>query len=102
MPDFQKIGNKNEIENGAMKSFTVAGKQIAVANIEGQYFAIDEICSHAHCSLADGFVDGQTVICPCHGSTFDLTNGRVMSLPAIVDVASYQVKVEGDDILVQV
>jgi|SRR3989344_649326 len=102
MSDFQKIGNKNEIENGSMKTFTVNGKQIAIANIDDQFFAIDDVCSHAECSLGEGFLDGNTVICPCHGSTFDVSNGKVLSLPATQNVGSYPVKVEGDDILVQV
>jgi nitrite reductase/ring-hydroxylating ferredoxin subunit len=102
MSDFQKIGTKNEIENGSMKTFTVGGRKIAVAHIDGEFFAIDDTCSHAQCSLGDGFLDGHTVICPCHGSTFDVANGKVLTLPATQNVFSYQLRVEGDDILIQV
>lgn len=101
MSDFQKIASKNEIENGSMKTFEVNGKKVAIANMDGQFFAIDDTCSHAQCSLGEGFLDEQTVICPCHGSTFDVSNGKVLSLPATQNVGSYPVKVEGDDILVQ-
>jgi 3-phenylpropionate/trans-cinnamate dioxygenase ferredoxin subunit len=102
MSDFQKIATKNDIENGSMKTFEIAGKKIAVAHIDGNFFAIDDTCSHAQCSLGEGYIDGQTVICPCHGSTFDIESGKVLSMPATKDITSYPIKVEGNDILVKI
>ena len=60
---------------------TGAGK-IAVANVDGEYFAFDDTCTHQGCSLSTGTLDGMNVTCPCHGSTFNVTNGEVVNGPA--------------------
>ena len=100
---YTKIASTKDIDEGTMSTFDVDGKKIAIANIDGEYFGIDDTCSHAQCSLGDeGFLDGSSVICGCHGATFNAKDGKVMSLPATEDVASYKVKVEGDDIMVSV
>ncbi|MBI5619948.1 non-heme iron oxygenase ferredoxin subunit [Candidatus Gottesmanbacteria bacterium] len=93
----------SELTPGSMKTVNVSGKRIAVANIDGQYFAIDDACSHVGCSLgSEGFLDGTTVTCGCHGAQFDITNGKVLALPAVSDVSSYEVTVEGDMVSVAV
>lgn len=74
-----------------------------VVNADGKYFAMDDTCSHAGCGLAEeGFVKGTTITCGCHGSQFDLTNGHVVAPPATVPMTTYQVKVEGDSVMVAV
>lgn len=96
-----KAVKTSEIESGTMKTVRVQGKTIAVANVDGEFFAIDDTCSHEHCSLGtEGFLDGTTVTCGCHGANFDVTTGKVLALPAPTDIASYNVKVEGDDIFI--
>ena len=100
MPQFQKIAAKSEIGEGKMKEYQLQGKTITVANWQGEYLAFDGICTHAYCSLAGGFLDGFTVTCYCHGSMFDLKSGEVLSPPATVPVKLYPLKIEGDDILV--
>lgn len=102
MVDFVAAARVSDIPNGSMKSVRVGGKTIAIANVDGQLFAIDDTCSHEQCSLGgEGFLDGSVVTCGCHGAQFDVTNGKALSLPAPVDVLSYPVKVEGDDILIK-
>lgn len=92
-----------EIPNGSMKIVHLRGKTIAIANVDDHFFAIDDTCSHAQCSLGgEGFLDGSVVTCGCHGAQFDVTNGHVMSLPATENVASYPVRVKGTDILVEI
>lgn len=96
-----KIAQTGDVSNGNMKTFHVQGKPVALANVDGDYFAVDDICSHEHCSLGtEGMLDGPTIICGCHGATFDATNGKVLSLPAPTDIASYKVTVEGSDIFI--
>ncbi len=103
MADFVKVGRVGDVSSGSIKTFAAKGKSIAVSLVGGEYFAIDDVCSHAQCSLGnEGFMEGNEVICGCHGSKFDVTTGKVLSLPDTVDVVTYQVKVEGDDILVAV
>ncbi len=103
MADFIKALTVNDIPSGSMKTVQVGGKKIALAHVDDEYFAIDDTCSHEQCSLgSEGFLDGNVVSCGCHGAQFDVTNGKVMSLPAPTDVGSYPVKVKGEDVLVQI
>lgn len=101
MATYTKALNIDDLPPGAMKTVRIGEKAIALANVDGEFFAIDDTCSHAQCSLgSEGFIDGNVVTCGCHGAQFDVTSGKVMSLPAVVDVASYSVQVEGQDILI--
>lgn len=102
MVDFIVAAKITDVPNGSMKTLKVGGKTIAVTNVDGQFFAIDDTCTHEQCSLGgEGFLDGSIVTCGCHGAQFDVTNGKVLSLPAMVNVSSYPVKVEGDEILIK-
>lgn len=97
-----KVATVAEIPVGRMKTVMVGGKRVAVANVDGEFFAIDDVCSHEECSLgSEGYLDGNVVICGCHGSNFDVTTGKVLSLPAPTDVTSYQTKVENGNIFVK-
>jgi len=103
MTTFTKIIKVADLPSGMKKTVIVAGKKIAIANVDGEFFAIDDTCTHQQCSLGtEGFLDGSVIICGCHGAQFDVTNGKVLSLPAPTDVNSYETKVEGDDVLVAV
>jgi len=103
MSDFQKAGSVREFPVGTMKTVVVGKKPVAIAKVDGQYFAVDDICSHEQCSLGtEGFLDDNLITCGCHGSQFDITTGKVLSLPAPSDVTSYEVKVEGDEIFVKI
>lgn len=102
MADFVPVAKISDVPAGKMKSFVTGGKQIAIANVDGKYFAIDDLCTHAQCSLGgEGVLEGKNVTCGCHGSTFDVTNGKVKSPPATKNESSYEVKVEGDSIFVR-
>ena len=101
MADFTKVAQASEIPAGSMKTIIERGKKIAIANVDGEFFAIDDTCSHEQCSLgSEGFLDGNILTCGCHGGQFDVMTGKVMSLPAPTDINSYKVKVEGEDIFV--
>lgn len=101
--DFIKAASIEEVPSGSMKTVRVGGKPIALTNVDGQFFAVSDTCSHEQCSLGtEGFLDGSVITCGCHGSQFEVTTGKVMSLPAPTDVATYAVKVEGNDVLVKI
>lgn len=101
MANFIQVAKITEITPGTLKTVALQGKNIAIANVDGSFFAIDDTCTHAHCSLgSEGFLEGKVVTCGCHGGRFDVTTGRVLALPAPADVTSYQVKIEGDNVLV--
>lgn len=100
---FTKAATISEIAPGTKKTVMVLGKRIAIANVDGDFFAVDDTCTHQQCSLGtSGFLDGSAIICSCHGAQFDVTTGEALSLPATVDLSTYETKVEGTDILVQI
>ncbi len=103
MANFQKAATTKEVPEGKMKTVFVGGKRIALANVAGRYFAIDDACTHAHCSLgSEGILEGNVITCGCHGAQFDVTSGKVLAMPATQDEGSYEVKVEGEDIYIGV
>jgi 3-phenylpropionate/trans-cinnamate dioxygenase ferredoxin component len=99
---FTKALPLRELGSGTKKTIVVTGKKIAVANIDGKIFAVDDTCSHQQCSLGgEGFLDGTTLICGCHGAQFDITNGKVLSLPAPTDIVSYATQVKDGEIYIK-
>ena len=104
MAEFVTVASVSDFEEGAAKAFTVNGEMIAVVLCEGQFYAINNICSHAYAELHEGEVDTDecTIECPLHGSQFSLKTGRPRTLPAVTPVATYAVQVIGDEIQVAV
>ncbi len=99
------IARTTDVPVGEARRFVVVGREIALVNLgEDGFRAIDDICSHAQAYLHEGEVDVdfETIECPRHGSTFDLETGKPRSLPATVPVSVYNVKVEGDDVKVEI
>ena len=100
--EFVKVATVGEIEPGQAKRVEVGEEAIAVFNLDGEYYAIGDTCSHEEASLSEGDVFGDCVECPLHGAEFDITTGKNLTLPAVSPVPSYPVKLEGDAILVGV
>ena len=96
---FVKVATLGELSPGEMMVVEVGDDRILLANVEGNVHAIDDICSHAYASLSEGDLNGQEVECPLHGGTFDLVSGEAIVPPADESVKVYQLRVEGDDIL---
>jgi 3-phenylpropionate/trans-cinnamate dioxygenase ferredoxin component len=101
MSEFTKVAKSGQVGEGEVAAFEVGGERISVAHVEGSLYAFSDICTHAHCSLADGELEGTTVTCPCHGSQFDVTTGAVLNPPATEPVAVFPVRVEEEEIQVQ-
>jgi 3-phenylpropionate/trans-cinnamate dioxygenase ferredoxin subunit len=97
--EFVPVAVVDEIPPGMAKAVTVDGRRIALFNVNGTFYAIDDTCTHEEASLAEGQVYGEIVACPKHGSRFHLPTGRVLSLPAVVPVNTYQVKVADGQVL---
>ena len=103
MSDFQKAASVADLPVGSMKTVVVRGKRIALANVDGTFFAVDDTCTHEQRSLGtEGLLDSGVITCCCHGSQFEVASGKVLSLPAPSDVGTYEVKVEGNDVLVNI
>ena len=101
MADFVKVANTNEIESGQARLVDVKGKQIALFNVDGEFFALDNACTHEEGPLAEGEISGHKVNCPWHAAKFDIRTGEVLGPPAYEAVARYAVRVTGTDIEVE-
>ncbi len=106
---FVKTVETSEVPVGKMKIIKLEEKEILIANVDGNYYAIGNRCTHAGGDLSRGTLEGNIVTCPKHGSKFDVTTGKVVSGPKILflrpkikDEPSYEVKVEGKDVLLKI
>ena len=96
------VAKTNDLAPGEAKCVEVAGRKVALFNVDGSYHAIGEACTHVGGSLSEGELDGQVVLCSLHCAEFDVTSGRVVGPPADEDVPCYTVKVDGEDIQIEV
>lgn len=100
MVNFVAVAKTTDVTPGQMKSFTIDGKRVLIANWEGTLFATQDLCTHDNGTLSDGeLVDGE-IECPRHGGRFDPKTGAVIALPPMFPIKTFAVRTEGDDILV--
>ena len=102
MSDFVKVAAAGDLARGEAMRVHAGGKTLALFNVDGEFYAIDEWCTHETGPLSGGYMDGTVVMCPFHLAEFDVTTGRVLSPPATRSVKSYRVRLTGDDIEVEV
>ena len=96
------VAKTNEIKPNQIKQVSIDGKDIVVINIDGNYFAINDTCTHAGGSLSEGKVEGSIITCDWHGAQFDCKSGKLIKFPAkINDLESYSVVIESDTIFVE-
>lgn len=100
MGEWTKVGAPGEVAEGEMSSYGVGDRMIAIANVEGDLHAFDDVCTHQQCSLAEGDLDGATVECPCHGSQFDVTTGEAIGGPATDPVDVFQLREQDGELQV--
>ena len=103
---FTKVAETSEIPVAKMKMVRIRDNEVLIANVNGRYYAISNPCTHSHGSLSDGSLEGNIVTCPIHGSKFDVTTGKNVVGPGsrffrakVSDATSYEVRVDGKDIL---
>ena len=99
--DFVKVADTMDIQPSRMKEVEVNGEKVCLANVEGKYYAIGNVCTHLGGPLAQGKLEGYEVQCPWHGSRFDIRTGKVARPPAMRSEPIYEIKVEDDNILVK-
>jgi NAD(P)H-dependent nitrite reductase small subunit len=100
MPTFIRACDASDVAPGTGKQLAVGGKDVAVFNVGGTFYAVDNTCPHRGGPLAEGEIEGCAVTCPWHAWTFDLKTGE--SMTDELTVACYEVKVEGGAVLVAV
>ena len=102
MSELVTIAKTTDLEEGQGKCFVVNETKIAVFKSEGEFYAMDDLCSHADAPLSDGWINKGCVACPWHGAEFDLKTGAAMTPPASSPVKTYPVTVEGEDIKTEI
>ncbi len=104
MAEFVSVAHVGDIAEGSVQAFEVNGEMIAVAHCNGEFYAVNNICSHAYAELHEGDIDTDecTIECPLHGSAFDLATGKPRSLPAITPVATYPVQIVDGEVQIAV
>jgi len=102
MGEFVKAASVSEIAPGTCRLVVLKGKEIVLFNIGGEFFALDNLCTHEEGPLCEGEIEGYAVTCPWHGAKFDIRTGEVLQDPAYEDVRRYDVRVTGQDIEVAI
>ena len=100
MADFFKVTTRDALPPGGKALAEVDGRPIVVVNVDGRFYAIDDVCTHDGGPLAEGELEGVEVRCPRHGARFDVRTGKALCMPAFEPVTSHAVEVHGDDIYV--
>lgn len=101
MENFVRVADAAELEPGQCKTVVAEGRMIALCNVGGVFYAIDNTCIHRGGPLGEGYLEGPTLACPWHGWTYDVTTGVCPVNPNLA-VKTYPVKVEGADVHVAV
>ena len=96
---FVKVAESKDIQPSSMKAVEVAGEKVCIINIEGNYYAIGNVCTHVGGPLDEGTLEGYEVECPWHGSKFDVRTGEPTKPPARQAVSKYEVKIQDNNIL---
>jgi 3-phenylpropionate/trans-cinnamate dioxygenase ferredoxin subunit len=98
MAEFITVATIDEIPPGERLVVELGRHWVAVFNVDGTLYAIEDVCTHDDGPLADGELTGCMIECPRHGARFDITTGKVLSAPAFVDVPTYAVRVNGENV----
>jgi 3-phenylpropionate/trans-cinnamate dioxygenase ferredoxin subunit len=99
---YVKAARLGDIPPGRVKIVEIGDEDIALCNLEGKIYAIANVCTHDDGPLGAGHLMGDTIECPRHGARFNVRTGAVENLPAIVPVPTFEVRVEGQDVLVEI
>ena len=102
MADYVTVAKTGDVPPGTAKPYDVNGKSIALCNVDGTFYAIDDVCAHDGGELGEGYLEGDQIECPRHGARFDVKTGKALTLPAVMPVNAYPVQVEDGEIKVQV
>jgi 3-phenylpropionate/trans-cinnamate dioxygenase ferredoxin subunit len=100
MSSFVKVTSRRELPPGGKKLTEVEGRPIALFNVDGKFYAIDDVCTHDGGPLAEGQLTGCEIMCPRHGARFDVRTGKALCMPAVEPVAVHATEVRGDDVYV--
>jgi MocE subfamily Rieske [2Fe-2S] domain protein len=100
--EFHSVAKTADLDEGEAMQVVVGGREIAIYNLGGAFYATDDICTHAYASLADGYIEGEKIECPLHGGCFEIKTGKAVTPPCTEDLKTYPVKIDNGAILVGV
>jgi 3-phenylpropionate/trans-cinnamate dioxygenase ferredoxin subunit len=96
---FVKVAKASGVPAGIVVGYETDRKSVAIVNLDGKFYAFEDRCPHRGAKLSTGLLSGNLVVCPLHGSQFDVTTGEKVYGPAHGPIKTYPVKVDGDDVL---
>jgi 3-phenylpropionate/trans-cinnamate dioxygenase ferredoxin subunit len=103
MSEFVKVGTKADFKDGTLTGVQVNGLAVCVAHAAGGFYAFADRCTHAEAMLSRGDLeDGEEVVCPLHGARFSIKTGAALTPPAVKPVKTFAVKVEGENVFVEI
>ncbi len=94
MAEWITVARADTLGPGEREVFDIDGVYIAVFNVDGAYYALEDRCTHDDGPLAEGALDDHTIECPRHGARFDIRNGAVLALPAVRPIHHFEVRVQ--------
>jgi len=101
MTQWLDVAARDDIPDDDVIGVDLGGKSLALYGVEGEVYATDNICTHGHARLCDGFLEGHEIECPLHQGRFDIRSGKAMCAPLTEDVKTYPIKVEDGRVLVE-
>src|SRR5438477_9245675 len=101
MSEFVRVARTTDLSDPGQTLLEVEDRIVVLFRVGGEFFCIDDVCTHDGGPLSEGHLDDHTIACPRHGAKFDIRTGKALTMPATVDTAAHEVKVEGDDIFVR-
>jgi 3-phenylpropionate/trans-cinnamate dioxygenase ferredoxin subunit len=98
--EYVKVATVGEVQPGSRKLIDFESVTVALFNINGQLYCIEDVCTHDGGPLAEGELDGHTIACPRHGAQFDVRDGKALTMPAVTPAPTYEVRIEGEDVYI--
>jgi len=102
MSEFVTVAKTTDLKSGERTVVDVKDHYVAIFNVGGNFYAIEDVCTHDNGPLAEGDLYDHEIECPRHGARFDIRTGKVLSMPAITDVPRYEVRIEGEDVQIRI
>jgi 3-phenylpropionate/trans-cinnamate dioxygenase ferredoxin component len=97
----RKVAKAGDVAPGKTLRVVADGVELLLCNVNGTFYAIEDVCTHDGGPLDQGTLEGETVVCPRHGATFDVRTGDALTLPAVLPLMTFPVSVEGEDVYVE-
>lgn len=101
MTEFVRVATVGDLPDPGKQTLEINERVVVLLHIQGQYYCIDDVCTHDGGPLGDGSLEGFLISCPRHGAKFDVRTGKAITMPATVDTVGHEIRVEGNNVLVR-